>query len=86
MTASLETIGATVLPLIDEITDASPRNVAVRSPDGDLSYGELSVRAERAARRLRQLGVKPGDLVAQCLERSPSLVVAALATYRTGGA
>ncbi len=86
MTADLDTVGATVLSLIDEITGNSPQNVAVRSPDGDLSYSELSVRAERVARRLRQLGVKPGDLVGQCLERSPSLVVGALATFRAGGA
>ncbi|MDQ6816707.1 MAG: amino acid adenylation domain-containing protein, partial [Actinomycetota bacterium] len=86
MTADSETMGATVLSPIDEMTDTSPRSVAVRSPDGDLSYVELFVRAERLARRLRQLGVKPGDLVGQCLERSPSLVVGALATFRAGGA
>ena len=36
------------------------------------------------ARTLRRLGVKPGDLVGQCLERSASLVVAALAIVRAG--
>ena len=84
MTADLDTMGATVLSLIDRMTDHSPRKVAVRSPDGDLSYGELSVRAERLARRLRKLGVKPGDLVGQCLDRSGSLVVGALGTFRAG--
>jgi amino acid adenylation domain-containing protein len=77
-------MGTTVLPLIDQAADISPHSVAVRGPDGGLSYGELSIRAERLARRLRGLGVKPGDLVGQCLRRSPSLVVAALATFRAG--
>ncbi len=76
--------GLTVLPLIDQSVAESPESVAVRGPDGTLTYGEMSVRAEHLARRLRQLGVKPGDLVAQCLDRSSSLVVAALATLRAG--
>jgi amino acid adenylation domain-containing protein len=86
MTAILATKGATVLSLVDEMVETSARNVAVRAPDGVLSYEELSVRAERLARRLRQVGVKPGDLVGQCLERSTNLVVAALGTFKAGGA
>jgi amino acid adenylation domain-containing protein len=86
MTTDLVTRRTTVLSLTDEIARASPRNVAVRGPDGVVTYGELSVRAERLARRLRDLGVKSGDLVGQCLERSASLVVAALAIVRAGAA
>ena len=79
-------LGTTVLPLIDQMVAMSPQDVAVRGPDGTLTYGGLSVRADRLARRLRQLGVKPGDLVGLCLDRSASLVVAALAIFRAGGA
>jgi len=79
-------LGTTVLPLIDQLVAMAPQDVAVRGPDGTLTYGELSVRADRLARRLRQLGVKPGDLVGLCLDRSASLVVAALAIFRAGGA
>ncbi|MEA2493138.1 MAG: hypothetical protein QOJ29_1049, partial [Thermoleophilaceae bacterium] len=82
-TASL---GTTVLPLIDRTVVTSPHNVAVRGPDGTLTYDELSVRAERLAQQLRMLGVKPGDLIGLCLDRSASLVVAALAIFRAGGA
>ena len=46
----------------------------------------MSERAERLARHLRQLGVNAGDLVGQCLERSASLVVGALAAFRLGAA
>jgi amino acid adenylation domain-containing protein len=81
-----ETKGATVVGLIDQAVAGEPHQVAVRAPDAILSYGELSARADRLARMLRRLGVKPGDLVGQCLERSASLVVAALGIVRAGAA
>ena len=79
-----ETQETTVLSLIDQVVAAEPRKLAVQGPDAVLSYGELSARADLLARRLRHLGVKPGDLVGQCVERSASLVVAALAIVRAG--
>ena len=81
VTATQET---TVLSLIDQVVAAQPRKLAVQGPDAVLSYGELSARADLLARRLRHVGVKPGDLVGQCVERSASLVVAALAIVRAG--
>jgi amino acid adenylation domain-containing protein len=79
-------MGETVLALIDEAVRDSPQSVAVRGADATLSYGELSARADRLARALREMGVRPGDLVGQCVERSASLVVAALGIVRAGGA
>ena len=73
------TLGETKVPLIGQVSAVSPGNVAVRGPDGTLTYGELSSRAGRMAQRLREAGVQPGDLVGLCLHRSASLVVAALA-------
>lgn len=81
-----ETREATVLELIDQVIAADPDKVAVRAPDAILSYGELSLRADRLARRLRDLGANPGDLVGLCVERSASLVVAALGIVRAGAA
>jgi amino acid adenylation domain-containing protein len=86
MAAEMTTTRTTVVALVGQMAANSPRNVAVRAPGGTLTYGELSARAERLARRLRQLGVTPGDLVGLCLDRSASLVVAALAILRAGGA
>jgi amino acid adenylation domain-containing protein len=77
---------ATVLSKIDQVVAAQPRMLAVRGSDAVLSYGELSARADLLARMLRHLGVRPGDLVGQCVERSASLVVAALAIVRAGAA
>ncbi|MEU0203845.1 MULTISPECIES: amino acid adenylation domain-containing protein [unclassified Streptomyces] len=51
-----------------------------------LSYGELESRAGHLARRLRAAGVTTGSLVAVCLERDVSLVVALLAVWKAGGA
>jgi amino acid adenylation domain-containing protein len=79
-----ETPVATVLSMVDRVVAAEPRKLAVQGPDAVLSYGELSARADLLARMLRRIGVKPGDLVAQCVERSASLVVAALAIVRAG--
>jgi amino acid adenylation domain-containing protein len=77
-------LGATMFPLIEQVAAVSPGNLAVCGPDGSLTYGELSLRSERMAQRLRRVGVKPGDLVGLCLQRSASLVVASLAIFKAG--
>jgi amino acid adenylation domain-containing protein len=51
-----------------------------------LTYGELDRRANQLAHYLQSLGVGPEKLVGLCLERSPEMVVAALAVLKTGGA
>jgi amino acid adenylation domain-containing protein len=81
-----QTNQSTALELFDEAARSARGGVAVRAQDATLTYGEVAERAERLARHLRQLGVNPGDLVGQCLERSASLVVAALAAFRLGAA
>ncbi len=54
--------------------------------DGDfaLSYRELGARAHRLARRLRQTGVRPGDLVAVSLDKGWAQVVAVLGALHAG--
>ncbi|HEX3734513.1 MAG TPA: non-ribosomal peptide synthetase [Solirubrobacterales bacterium] len=78
--------GTTVLELVDEAVAAAPDRIAVRGAGATLTYGELSIRADRVAQRLLRLGVGPGDLVGQVVERSAGLVVAALGILRAGGA
>ena len=81
-----ETRDPSALSLIGQVVAREPHKVAVRAPDAVITYGELSARADRLACALRDQGVKPGDLVGQCLERSASLVVAAVAIVRAGAA
>jgi|GEM_PF-192527 len=64
----------------------TPDAVAVEHGAESLSYAELERRSARLAARLRALGVGPEARVGVCLERSPGLLVAVLATLRAGGA
>ena len=50
-----------------------------------LDYGELNARSNRLAHQLGESGVRAEVPVVVCLERSPELVVAALAIFKAGG-
>src|ERR1039458_6174691 len=80
------TMPTTVQPQINDSVERAPDSIAVRAPDDVLTYAELSARAAALARRLHDAGVRPGQLVGQCLERSAALVVAALGIGRAGAA
>ncbi|CAM5354015.1 amino acid adenylation domain-containing protein [Streptomyces abikoensis] len=51
-----------------------------------LTYAELNARANKLARHLAGLGVRPGTVAAVALPRSTELVVALLAVLKAGGA
>jgi amino acid adenylation domain-containing protein len=51
-----------------------------------VSYGELAARSTRLAQRLRRLGTRPDIAIGIFLERSPDMVVAALAVLEAGSA
>ncbi len=51
-----------------------------------LTYGELNRRANKLAHYLRELGVKPDQRVAICLERGIDMVVSVLAVFKAGAA
>src|SRR5260370_40296501 len=59
---------------------------AVNAGELTLSYGELAARARALAARLRAAGVGAEDLVALAVERSPDMVVGALAILEAGAA
>ena len=74
-----------VQELFEEQVAKTPDAVAVVYEEQQLSYGELNRRANQLAHYLRELGVKPDDRVALCLERSPEMVVALLAVLKAEG-
>ncbi len=76
----------TVHRLIEDQARRSPNAIAVEAGAVRLTYGEVNERANRLARRLRAAGVKPGTLVALCVERTVNLVIAPLAVMKAGGA
>nr|WP_260420864.1 amino acid adenylation domain-containing protein [Streptomyces netropsis] len=63
-----------------------PGATALVAGEVTLTYGELNARANRLARHLAALGVRPGALAAVAVPRSVDLVVALLAVLKAGGA
>ncbi|MBK1787886.1 amino acid adenylation domain-containing protein [Prauserella cavernicola] len=72
--------------LVAEQVTRVPDTVAVRAPDGELTYAGLGERSSAWAAGLRDLGVERGDLVALCLPRGTDLVAAVLGVLSVGAA
>jgi len=64
----------------------TPNAVAVTHGNLSLTYKELDQRADRLAHFLHALGVGPDVVVGIYLNRSPAMIVAALAIFKAGGA
>ncbi|WP_432169579.1 non-ribosomal peptide synthetase [Streptomyces sp. 1222.5] len=64
----------------------TPDAPAVTFEDRTLTYRQLDQEAARGAAGLRRLGVRPGDRVGVCLDRSLDLVVGLLAVLKAGAA
>ena len=64
----------------------TPDAVAIVCGNTELSYRELNERANQLAHELVRLGVRADSLVGICIQRSPEMVVAVLATLKAGGA
>ncbi|MCT9935417.1 AMP-binding protein, partial [Planotetraspora sp. A-T 1434] len=76
----------TVPGLFAERVRRDPFATAVVCGDESVSYRELDERADRLARRLVELGVRPEDRVGVLMDRSVEAVVAVLAIVKAGGA
>ncbi len=85
-TGGLVASGLTADRLVEAQARQAPEALAVAGAGSRLTYGELNRDANRLARRLRRLGVRRGDRVALALDRSPELVMAALAVWKAGAA
>jgi amino acid adenylation domain-containing protein len=72
--------------LFEEQVEKSPEAVAVVYEEQRLTYRELNGQANRLAHYLRELGVKPDERVAICVERGLEMVVGLLAVLKAGGA
>ena len=72
--------------LVSRAAAERPDALAVRGPDGDLSYAELDARANRIARALSSAGVASGDRVAIALPKSAEAVAAMQGVLRLGAA
>ncbi|WP_144931527.1 MULTISPECIES: non-ribosomal peptide synthase/polyketide synthase, partial [unclassified Pseudomonas] len=72
----------TVHGLFEAQVQVSPEAPAVVHNGQSLAYAELNGRANRLARHLIDLGIKPGERVAILLERSIDLLVSQLAVLK----
>ncbi|HEX3130157.1 MAG TPA: amino acid adenylation domain-containing protein [Thermoanaerobaculia bacterium] len=63
-----------------------PDREAVVFGDQRLTYADLARRVDRLARRLRDLGVGPEELVGICADEGIERIVAVLGVFRAGGA
>ncbi len=80
---------ACIHELVQAQAGRTPDRIAVIA-GGDaetaLTYRELEDRASRLAHRLLRLGVRPGDRVALCVERSVSMLCSILGVLKAGAA
>jgi amino acid adenylation domain-containing protein len=75
-----------VTELVAEQAAANPDAIAVSAGPETLSYAELDRHANRLAHYLRSAGVERNTVVGIYLDRSPAMVVTALAILKAGGA
>ena len=72
--------------LVTQRAAENPNALAVSGGPVELPYAELDCRANRLANYLRAAGVERNVVVGLFLDRSPEMVVAALAILKAGGA
>lgn len=78
--------GRCVHHLLQAAALAAPDAVALIADAQRLSFGELERRANQLAHLLIDRGVRPGDLVAICVERGIDMPIAMAAVLKTGAA
>jgi amino acid adenylation domain-containing protein len=78
--------GACAHVLFEAQAARGPDAIAVVMGNERVSYAELNRRANRVARRLRELGVGPEARVGILLDRSPRMYDAVLGVMKAGGA
>jgi amino acid adenylation domain-containing protein len=86
---STVTAASTLAPIHEQIDARAaqhPARTALCFENQTLSYGDLVERSNHLAAVLRQHCVRPNQLVAVLVERSPEMIVALLGVLKAGGA
>lgn len=76
--------GKTVIELFEEQALKTPEHTAIIFEDQIITYKDLNEKANQLAQQLKKLKVKPDQLIALFLEKSPTLIIAILATLKAG--
>ncbi|HEY0513755.1 MAG TPA: amino acid adenylation domain-containing protein, partial [Thermoanaerobaculia bacterium] len=77
---------ACIHDLVQAQVERTPDRIAAVDGEAALTYRELEDRASRLAHRLLRLGVRPGDRVGICVERSVSMLCSILGVLKAGAA
>lgn len=72
--------------LIREKAQKSPNKIAITFRDEEISYSELESKSNQLARLLIQRGVKKGDIIGLCVDRSVEMVISLLGIIKSGAA
>jgi len=75
----------TIVDLFEEQVVKTPRNVALRWRNEEITYATLNALANQLANYLIDAGVKNNDTVGVLITRSPNLIAGLLAILKAGG-
>lgn len=75
----------TISQLFEEQVQLTPNNIAIKYNGSYLTYDELNKKANQVAHFLRNIGIKPNDVVAIRLNKSLEMVVGILGILKAGG-
>ncbi|MCX6467693.1 MAG: non-ribosomal peptide synthase/polyketide synthase, partial [Corynebacteriales bacterium] len=76
----------TFAEILDAAVASNPYGIAVSDATTRWTYRELATRADHVAAHLHRRGVRPGDVVACAIPRSPAATLALWGVVRAGGA
>lgn len=77
---------AAIDQLFEQQVANHPTRTAISFENTALTYGELNRRADQVAQFLMKRGVRAGDFVGVCLDRSPALVATLIGILKAGAA
>ena len=77
---------STLHELLEKQALANPDAIALEFNEEKVSYGELQKRINKTAHYLYGIGIRPGQIVAISLDRTPDLIVAMFAILQCGAA
>ncbi|MDT7041516.1 non-ribosomal peptide synthetase [Candidatus Nitronereus thalassa] len=77
---------SSIQEIFEDRVREQPDRAAVIFEGDTLTYGELNDRANQVGYSLQERGVKPGQLVGICFERSLEMIIGMLGILKAGGA
>ncbi|NIM16561.1 MAG: amino acid adenylation domain-containing protein [Candidatus Aminicenantes bacterium] len=76
----------TIHELFEERNEKTPANIALTYNGDRLTYLQVNEKANQLARLLREIGVKPENMVGIMVERSMEMIIGIMAILKAGGA